>query len=111
MTLPELIAALEAAKADDQGGMVRTALWFARDQQWITQDAYERGYHMCDAGAYESAALSLVPDGAYWDAGHSYVHKPRDCYESTVGHPYGHEGHAKTPALALCIAALKARLP
>ena len=58
-------------------------------------------------------AVTLVPDGWYWRAGHGVLWP--GWAHLNVKHPdhcdYGdeHTAHAETPALALCAAALKAR--
>lgn len=57
------------------------------------------------------AALTLVPDGWDWSVGNLVGHG----IAARIGGPAGEEGEAdyskdRTPALALCIAALKARM-
>jgi hypothetical protein len=56
------------------------------------------------------AALTLVPEGADVEVYFSPREKPhrRGCVVLTIGRQ-AYEAHAVTPALALCIAALRAR--
>ena len=105
MTLSELIAALERAEASQQDELVRRALRFAVAHGWVTAAACERAMRMCDAEAYESAALALVPEGhnaLIYTTGAARVWpiEGRRSYDLSYG---------RTPALALWVAVLKAR--
>lgn len=66
--------------------------------------------HFPEYTASIDAALTLVPDGfrhAFWH--HHSVYLGAEVFPDKGGGPM-HKGHdAKTPAIALCIAAMKAR--
>lgn len=80
-----------------------------------------RGGHPFQCARYTAsvdAALTLVPEGWHWSAGN----RTHDSTGETIGEPYGHISpnglhdstkvfteRAPTPAIALTIAALKAR--
>lgn len=61
---------------------------------------------MLDAGAYESAAMSLVPENTSWATG--VGGKEPEWIWAWVGSPLLNLRHAATPALALIAAALRA---
>ena len=107
----ELIARLQAATANDKRlfedvweHLCQTSLEFRRfactttDSDGWTQTG--RFIRMLDAGAYESAALTLVP---------STMNATIDTRKPAAATLGGEWVYAATPALALCIAALKAR--
>jgi hypothetical protein len=116
MTLSELIAKLEEAGAEDQTDVVRAALRFALDQGWITADAYRRAQEMCNAGAFLDAALTLLPEGM---GARLLINTVAGRCSAASVIPTGggdsndlsvHIGmERRTPALALCIASLRAR--
>jgi hypothetical protein len=115
-TLADLIARLEAATADQQAGLIKLALWSAVDNGWITPKACGRAIRMVDAEAYESAALTLVPDGWRWSLDWTQRPPYQDCGRADlyapgrgIKPPDVQDVYAATPAIALCIAALKAR--
>jgi hypothetical protein len=62
------------------------------------------------SGAFLDAALTLVPEGADEEVYFSPREKPhrRGCAVLTISRQV-YAAHAATPALAMCIAALKAR--
>lgn len=108
----DLIARLEAAKAEDQTDVVRDALRFSLDQGWITADAYRRAYEMCNAGAFVDAALVMVPEG--WSATMSAHHRNIGTFARVFNNGLVSEPaavcHRNGPlSLALTIAILKAR--
>lgn len=118
MTREELIERLEAATADQQATVLADAVRFARDAGWIDRERAAEAFNWIAYGAYESAALALVPAGCDWVVRSGMTDHPTDT------RPYAHvmfgnvnrdrrrslgEAHAATPALALCIAALKAQ--
>jgi hypothetical protein len=113
MTREELIAALERADGGEQDELIRCALRFALMQGWITVATWDRAVRMCDAEAYESAALTLVPDELW----RSILHAPPfgkatvSLRTGGITDPKTKEwmGHAITPAIAICIAAIRAR--
>lgn len=116
----DLIARLEAATADEQRELLLEAFeaihpypgpdhYLKPDIDWTWDRLRERFVKMLDAEAYESAALTLVPEGWNWAVWmrhdwrkHSAQvwHRER---ESSTKH-----GDAATPALAIVIAALRA---
>ena len=121
--MDDLIARLEAATADDKRlieavweHLCQTSLEFRRyactttDGDGWTQTG--RFMRMLDAGAYESAALTLVPSGKGHDPwwmlkapwrGRAVV----EIWVDGKGKPF--RCAAPTPSLAICIAALHAR--
>jgi hypothetical protein len=103
MTREELIAALESATAEQQGHLILQALWLAHERGWITAQAGERAFKMLSVGAYESAALTLVPANRIgpWCI--------FDFTNSAKAEVDGEPGVGATPALALAAAALKAQ--
>lgn len=117
MTLPELIAALEGATVEQQDALIDRTLLFAERQGWITTNTMIKARRMLDAGAYESAALTLLPEGCLgmikevWSGTQKagiatvqrYTASPRLMWAA------GWDAFAATPALALSAAALKAR--
>lgn len=116
----ELIAALEKATANDARLMFEAfcavnpepsgAAWAA----WSKKRA--RFAKMLDAEAYESAALTLVPEGCYADVcfdprDPSCGIYQRDFWKNGDTEQHSHVEGVATPALAICIAGLKAHLP
>lgn len=76
----------------------------------------EKFLRMVYAGAFESAALTLVPEGVEWGCGsesETYDAEPFGGYHALVYFPAPRfktiKAYASTPALAMCIATLKAR--
>jgi len=112
----EMIARLEAATEETQRADVQAALYFAQKRRWITFETWNRASAWAESGAYESAALTLVPEGLDVEililVNDGAVRAEVQIYPKAFAvcrddeHIYG-EG--KTPALALCIAALKLR--
>ncbi len=75
--------------------------------------AYNPFHAMLDVNAYESAALTLVQEGCQWRVDSHYnmagvFEYYMDQQEGPSMSEYGGEG--STPALALCCAALRARM-
>ena len=125
-----LIAQLEAAREDNQHIAIYDALKFAHKSGWITARQFDRALHQRDCGAYLDAARMLVPEGYSWSC---YAHPIRGAVEPEprsycsvylldtevtktsggaldrrlLSGPF--EGEATTPALALTVAALRAR--
>ena len=103
--LTALIARVEAATVAEQSDVLAAALMAARKAGWFAAKQYSSALRMLAAGAYESAALTLVPGGWLWevrDDGVAWVTSP----DKGGSWP----GTAATPALALTAAALPARL-
>jgi len=106
--MSDLIARLEAAAADEQQNLVLECLNLAYKHQWLPMRAYAVAVSWCMTGAYESAALTLVPEGYEWTIGLVNTRGfcslgPEGTFTTTA------EVDAATPALAICAAALKAR--
>lgn len=123
MTLTDLIAALEAADgpSSELDFQIATCLLHAqrfRDAKVVYDDNGEpwfiqvaNGMTTTSIEAYTrsiDAALTLVPEGCVWDAGKdttgpgfARIHRGKETSRETW--------FAATPAIALCIAALKAR--
>jgi len=109
MTRAELIAALEKATADQQATVLADAIRFARDTGLIDRERAAEAFNWIAYGAYESAALTLVPEGHEWlRKSHlsMTVYRVPDDDKTWVHHI---DGAHKLPAIALCIAALKAQ--
>ena len=128
--LRELIARLEAATGPDRelDWLIADAVglvpkhsiraigwdydWYRNSDKewalWKANDSEGRNNSLWEPARYTSsidAALTLVPEGC---SVHLHI-MPREIgHKAVVG--IGNEGESKTPALALCIAALKARL-
>lgn len=125
MNLSEMIAVLERATEAQQDEVIRRALRFAVAHGWITAAACERAMRMCDAEAYESAALALLPQNDWISWKIEGGTNPRDpgaiaCVAiwserdhgdlPNNGIRYGTKWRTgATPAIALGIAAMKAR--
>lgn len=132
--LPKLIERLESATAEQQRELLWQAWQVLRGSTYAPDDAaaariaddadYQRFVKMLAAGAHESAALMLVPEG--WQVtslGENVISEGWRCdlaerptsrqlaaYER--GETYmvrSERGEAATPALALTAACLKAR--
>jgi len=104
--LTALIARVEAAAADEQPWAMLAVV----DALNLPNDPHRRVVNMIYAECYESAALTLVPEGMVWNAGNDtpgWAHVWRDSPQYD-GRP--HDGRSATPALALTAAALRARL-
>lgn len=83
-----------------------------RGQSWrywpISPDGSPRWLAMRNLTTSMDDAISLVPESLGWTADHAPGQRPR-AYVSGLGNVEIAGGEAATPALALCIAALKAR--
>lgn len=123
-SLSHLIERLERATTADRelDGEIASVLalhpkdW-QRDVKSASASLWFKGLHNWRAPDYTSsidAAMTLLPDGVYWMAacGKRSVNEPLGAcalYHPGVDQPFVQvEGH--TVAIALCIAALKARL-
>ncbi len=121
MSAQELIARLEAATADDKSlfedtweHLCQTSFGFRRyactsvDDYGLTVTG--RFCRFVDVGAYESAALLMVPKG-WGGAVHSSENRQHHVAKLGRSHPTNANAYAEapTPALAICIAALRAR--
>ena len=107
----DLIARLEAATDDQQRELLIEAYEAIHDgdhPEYCSSFRALRFMRMLDAEAYESAALTLVPEG--WTCFHLFrVKGCRFVWEAVIGPELpDYRGQAATPALAICIAALRA---
>ena len=126
MMREELISALEKATGPDRDldGEIAAAVWGAHTEweqanytmdiylvvHWAPPHPYAGMKEPCPAyTASIDAALTLVPDGARWCVGRYVVPDGEEAseYAARVDGPRFYD--AASPAIALCIAALKAR--
>lgn len=115
-SLDELVARLEAA--EDYDPLLNVAIWRVVDPDAVARMERELSRFGVDDSMLANncedfvgsldAAMGLVPEG--WDNRTIGIH--RDWSEAILGLPGAREayGKAATPALALCIAALRARV-
>lgn len=131
-SLLSLAERVEAAGAGEQREMLESAFRAIHGEkparipggspEWLAWlDRYNPFHRMLEAKAYESAALSLVPEGWRWQAGQFNI-DPLKCSADLAqagqieaeGIRYGTglrmraQGKAATPALALTAACLRA---
>jgi len=108
MTIDEIIARLEEATELQQALVLEEAVKYAHERRWIDKETAQQALAWVECGAFESAALSLVPEGCAWQVGCEIDFTP-------TARVWGHDIHADefaaTPALALCIASFRARQP
>jgi hypothetical protein len=99
------------------GPFPREAIYGPRSTFWEwSLDESKEPPHFAATPAYTrslDAAVTLVPEGWYWRAGHGvlwpgWAHLNRK-HPDHCEREDEHSAHAATPALALCAAALKAR--
>jgi hypothetical protein len=121
MNMPDELIALaercERAEASEQRALLTQAFEVVHGRQlaagWETEDgrcetnARLKFDRMLDAGAFESAAMTLVPEGC----GGSFTFFKDGTAKAFVWQPYplAIEVRAATITLALCAAALRAR--
>ena len=117
--LKSLIAELEQASEAQQEPLLLETMKLAYGRGWITEEVFERMQQWIALGAYESAALTLVERGWIWGIESSFtndgdawvttrlINSFEDVDEGAEFTEY--KAVAETPALAFCIAALKAR--
>ena len=102
-----LIAALEAATVGSRELDERIALHVG----WAVQPD---GQAQAGIPAYSTsldAALTLVPDGRTWRINSPPLWLENGLFRANVINVSGHECDAATPALALCCAALRSKIP
>lgn len=102
-----LIRDLEEAPVGKERAAILDALTYAHASKWIDTAAFHRAQKMLHVGAFLSAALTLLPEGWWW----SLETFSDGCYArvAETSKQLHCLGTQKPPALALCIAALKAR--
>ena len=115
MTPTELLAALEAATGPSReldAEIAASEKWTRFSDYWLSPSGRQRQYHPPAYTASLDSALTLVPEGRMWFVGHM---DPSDMrYAATISE-IGNIGAAlwrgvhATPALALVIAAIRAR--
>ena len=113
--LTALIARVEVAAVAEQSDVLAAALMAARKAGWFAAKQYSSALRMLAASAYESAAMTLVPEG--WRV---YRMERLSCapdaeWRADIIKTYGSVGQNArashlAPALALTAAALRARL-
>jgi hypothetical protein len=97
MTNPATLLAL-AERCEQAAGPDQKATMLAVvDALGLPLDQHYRAVRMIEIGAYESAAVMLVPEGCGW------------MVMSSAAKVGVWPSHGATPALALCAAALRAR--
>jgi hypothetical protein len=112
--LTALIARVEVVTVAEQSDVFAVALRVARKAGWFAAKQYSSARRMLAASAYESAALTLVPEG--WFVMLGYQNGGQSAGASLMEYPAWQnrgrdaQGTADTPALALVAAALRARL-
>ena len=109
MTLPELITALEAAEGpSEQLDAEISHFLHEEDFGRLDENRPSTGWHPSTPAYTASldAALTLVRNGFSWEVGQDITF-----YISAIvcGHDVHASAEGKTPALALSVAALKAR--
>lgn len=121
-----LLAKLEDATEDDCTHILDLEIWNAvspdawywrdEDREIITCDRYgpgAAGNPVCSLDRFSrsvDAALSLMPEGLFWRVTNFDEHAEGAFAEIVnADRPGANRGAAATPALALCIAALRAR--
>lgn len=112
--LSTLIRLLEEAEEDTQHIAIYDAVKFARKQGWISENQEARAWVWRNVEAYLEIGLMLMPDGLGWEvhgeplatkyAGNAAIEHPKEGWQF----PFECDA-ARSPALALCIAALRAR--
>ena len=129
MTIDELIERLEKAAGSDReldldilnatlNGDAPDWKWHDRWRETVTQEIYEPGASgnpVCSLDAFTSsidAAMALVPEGFDYGLTHRKATNPTmkanaQCWTKAPASTVW--GDAVTPAIALCIAALRAR--
>lgn len=113
----DLIARLEAGSADQQQTLIGEALEYVATQENWSAIRYGKAIGWLYAGAFESAALTLVPEDLQYRIrkfiGGEFSERPGIWFSAQVCSydlSVNEEGASRaTPALALTIAALKAR--
>jgi hypothetical protein len=104
----ELIARLEVATLEDQATVLRAVLSHAWEEGWIDHDAALKAGAWADVGAYESAALVLVPPGVEYEISTLYgvAH-----VELPLNHEYPETVRRKDGNVALALALAVLRVP
>lgn len=104
-----LIHRIEEAGAEQEAALVHEAVVLAHGKGWITDDQLKTAGTFWHVGAYLQAALILLPEGLWWVL-NSGVQSGAALAKISAGKTWDtHDGNAATPALAVCVAALKAR--
>ena len=119
LLLAERVEAAEANSRELMCAAYKAVFPEVSSGAWDAIDAWDAGYDrfcgMLDAGAYESAALTIVPEGWGYSLGSGWVvsAKPDVAFTFYRGHGRGvrieFRGDAATPALALLAAICRAR--
>lgn len=110
-TLIELAGRVEKAGADDQRALLSLACEALMGASRLEYGAAARCLGFIDAGAYESAAMTLVPEGfgcRIWMPNSSSDELPRVTLWGNHRTYAPYDTEATTPALALTAACLRA---
>jgi len=101
-----LVARVEVATAETQGAILMQVLDYMEDVERMTNVAASRAREWVRLGAYESAAASLVREGACW----SVTRKESGLFVACVWRGPAMCSNARpTAALALTAACLRAK--
>lgn len=106
--MSDLIEKLKAATEEDQDRLLTIAFNKLQASGRISRELSAKAYKMLQVEAYESAALLLVPEGAPAELRFHRDAVTGDDYASYRIIPNKWQTH-RTPALAICAAALEAK--
>ena len=104
--MKDLIAKLEAATEETQHIVIYDVLVWLHKNEHISDGVYDQAMRFRNAGAYLDATMMLVPVGRYC---RSQIDRDGAAWFWVEGKDNEFVAYSKSPALALCIAALKAR--
>jgi hypothetical protein len=109
----DLLTSLESATEDDQTYVLLRAAAEAESRGWISKEIAMSCREFICCGAFIDAAITLVPEGWHWmiDSERIKGGKPYAWVHRRINRGRGktRDGYGSTPAVALCIAAIRAR--
>ena len=105
--IPALIAALQDAAVGSREMDERIALYVG----WAVQPDGQAQAGMPAYSTSLDAAMTLVPDGRTWCINSPPLWLENGLFRANVINVSGHQCDAATPALALCCAALRSKIP
>lgn len=103
---PSLLSRLESA-TEDEGYLIKRVVRHAWTQGWIDRETHDTALHWAAVGAFLSAAVSLVPEGWYWEIKQHSDGAYVEIADSSL-RMNKFKGSQRPAALALCIAIIKA---